>query len=84
MKKLDGVFRIGLLVGIIGVMLLGSYLNRHYSMKCVAIDRHTLKDSTGRTWTASDSLKVGKEYNVVFDNNCTEDVRSDDKVVKFN
>ena len=84
MKKLDGVFRIGLLVGIIGVMLLGSYLNRHYSMKCVAIDGHTFKDSTGRTWTASDSLKVGKEYKVVFDNNCTEDVRSDDKVVKFN
>lgn len=92
MKKLDGVFRIGLLVGIIGVMLLGSYLNRHYSMKCVAIDRHTFKDSTGKTWTVSDSLKVGKKdslkvgkkYKVVFDNNCTEDVRSDDKVVKFN
>jgi hypothetical protein len=84
MKKLDAILRVGLLVGIIGVMLLGSYLNGHYSMKCVAIDRHTFKDSTVRTWTASDSLKVGREYRVVFDNNCTDDTRNDDKVVKFN
>lgn len=84
MKKLDAILRVGLLVTIVGVMLLGSYLNGHYAMKCVAIDKHTFKDSTGHTWTVSDSLKVGKEYRVVFDNNCTDDVRSDDNVVKFN
>ena len=84
MKKLDGIFRVGLLVAIVGVMLLGSYLNGHYSMKCTAIDRHTFKDSTGHTWSVSDSLKVGREYRVVFDNNCTDDTRNDDKVVKFN
>ena len=84
MKKLDGILRVGLLVGIVGVMLLGSYLNGHYSMKCTAIDRHTFKDSTGHTWTVSDSLKAGREYRVVFDNNCTDDVRNDDNVVKFN
>lgn len=84
MKKLDAILRAGLLVAIVGVILLGSYLNGHYSMKCTAIDRHTFKDSTGYTWSVSDSLKVGREYRVVFDNNCTDDTRNDDKVVKFN
>lgn len=84
MKKLDGILRVVLLVAIIGVMLLGSYLNGHYSMKCTAIDRHTFKDSTGHTWTVSDSLKAGRKYKVVFDTNCTDDTRNDDKVVKFN
>lgn len=83
MKKLDAILRVGLLVAIVGIMLLGSYLNRHYSMKCTAIDKHTFKDSTGHTWTVIDSLNVGKEYRVVFDNNCTDDVRSDDKIVKY-
>lgn len=84
MKKLDGILRVGLLVAIVGVMLLGSYLNGHYTMKCTAIDRHTFKDSIRHTWTVSDSLKVGKEYRVVFDNNCTDNTRNDDTVVKFN
>lgn len=84
MKKLDSILRVGLLVAIIGVMLLGSYLNGHYSMKCTAIDRHTFKDSTGHTWTVSDSLKAGRKYKVVFDTKCTDDTRNDDKVVKFN
>jgi hypothetical protein len=84
MKKLDAILRVGLLVAIVGVILLGSYWNEHYSMKCTAIDRHTFKDSTGHTWSVSDSLKVGREYRVVFDNNCTDDTRNDDKVVKFN
>lgn len=84
MKKLDGILRVGLLVGIIGIMLLGGYLNGHYSMKCTAIGRHTFKDSTGHTWTVSDNLKAGRKYKVVFDTNCTDDTRNDDKVVKFN
>ena len=52
-------------------------------VSCVAVDKHTLEDTEGNLWEVSDCLKIGEEYTVVFSDNATPNVITDDEIEKI-
>lgn len=52
-------------------------------VSCIAVGKHTLEDTEGNLWEVLDCLKIGEEYTVVFSDNATPNVITDDKIEKI-
>lgn len=80
----------GIIIILVIFLILGicGYIETHYTMECRVTDTQgdkiKIKDSVGQTFVFyGQGYEVDDKVKVTFENNCTDNIRKDDKVVKI-
>lgn len=75
------------ITGVLGVIAFFSFIGiigrfeSEYTMQGTVIDETTVQDDRGHLWGYDTDLQVGSDVTITFDNNHTDTVVYDDKVI---